>query len=383
MRTMFFITYSLQKKIIVTRLICFSWLLAKIISYKVWLASRLFPVVPPFDFLFAPQAVHVLFFILSLSCIAALLILPTNKILQWAVIIIELLSCSLDQNRWQSWEYQYIFLVLALLINRRNDRNALNTIAFIFISVYFFSGLGKMNAEFSGYLQRELVFLGIFKAKSSYSYNLLLYHLGYLFGLIEMLLGIGLAFRQTNKAVAFLLICMHLGILALLGPFGINYNVIIWPWNTAMILCLCVLFISGKPATFSFYFLKTGFNKIFIIFFGFLPFLNFFGYWDYFLSSSLYTYKPPEMYICIQDAGKNKALIPFTDNKQNLFICDSNSTLLNVWKWTMKEMNVPAYPEIRVYRKIKQQLLSRYPGMKATFIIYEYVDGRKRKTELK
>lgn len=374
---------SLQKKIIVTQLICFSWLLAKIISWKLWLASRFFPVVPPLNFLFAPPAVHVLFFILSLSCIAALLIFPTNKILQSCVIIIELLSCSLDQNRWQSWEFQYIFIVLALLINRRNERNALSTIAFIFISCYFFSGLGKMNAGFSGYLQRELVSLGIFKAKNSYSYNLLLYHIGYLLGLIEILLGIGLAFRQTNKAAAILLICMHLGILALLGPIGINYNVIIWPWNIAMILCIYVLFIRRETLIISFYFFRKGINTIFILFFGILPFLNFFGSWDYFLSSSLYTYKPPEMYICINDAGKNKVLLPFTNDKQNIFICDSNSVVLNVRTWSMKEMNVPAYPEIRVYKKIKEQILSRYPGMKATFIIYEYVDGRKIKTELK
>ncbi|MEO8112267.1 MAG: hypothetical protein ABI594_19625 [Ginsengibacter sp.] len=372
-----------QKKIIVTRIICFSWLLAKIISWKVWLASRLFPVIPPFDFLFAPQAVHLFLFVLSLSCIAALLIFPTNTVLQIGVIIIELLSCSLDQNRWQAWEYQYIFIVLALLINRRNERNALNTIAFIFISIYFFSGLGKMNAAFSGFLQRELIFLEIVKAKNSYSYNLLLYHLGYLLGLLEIFLGIGLAFMRTNKPAAILLICMHLGILALLGPFGINYNVIIWPWNIAIILYLYLLFIRRDPPTLSFHSLKNGWNKIFILFFGLLPFLNFFGYWDYFLSSSLYSYKPPEMYICIHDTEKNKALMPFAISKKSIFICDSNATVINVRTWSMKEMNVPAYPEIRVYKKIKQQLLSRYPGMNATFIISEYTDGIKRKTELK
>ena len=380
---MIFANLYRQKRIIITRVVCFSWLLAKIISWKVWLASRLFPVIPPFDFLFAPPAVHVIFFILSLSCIAALAIFPANKFLQGGVIIIELLSCSLDQNRWQSWEYQYIFIVLALLINRRNERNALSTIAFIFISGYFFSGLSKMNAGFSGYLQRELVSLGIFKVKDSYGYNLLLYHIGYLLGLIEMLLGIGLVFKQTVKVAAIFLICMHLSILALTGPFGINYNLIIWPWNIAMIFCIGVLFMRGEPLIISFYFLKVAFNKIFILFVGVLPFFNFFGYWDYFLSSSLYSYKPPDMYICIHDIGKNKALIPFTNSKQNIFICDSNSTLLNVLAWSMKEMNVPAYPEIRVYKKIKQQLLSSYPDMTATFIIYEYVDRRKRKTELK
>ncbi len=372
-----------RKKILITRIICLCWLVAKYISWKLWLSDRIFPVVPPFDFLFVPQAIHRAFFIISLLCIAALLIFPSKRILLISVIVIELLSCSLDQNRWQSWEYQYIFIILALLINRKNERVALNSIAFIFISVYFFSGLSKMNVAFSQYLQHQLVSLGIFKVKSSYSYNLLLYHLGYLLGLIEMLLGIGLAFKRTMKTGAVLLICMHVDILIFLGPFSINYNAIIWPWNVVMILCIYLLFINRSAVVLSKRSLTIGFNKIFILFFGLLPFLNFFGYWDYFLSSSLYSYKPPQMYICIRDTVNTKELIPFYTKKENTFMCDSNSALLSVWSWSMQEMNVPAYPEIRVYKKLKNQLLLSYPNMHATFIVYEYTNGETKRIELK
>lgn len=371
------------KTILVTRIICLCWLVAKIISSKLWLADRIFPVIPPFDFLHVSQAVHLIFYVISLACIAAILIFPSKRILLFSVIVVELISCSLDQNRWQSWEYQYIFIILVLLINRKKERVALNSIAFIFISIYFFSGLSKMNVAFSQYLQHQLVSLGIFKVKSSYSYNLLLYHLGYLLGLIEMLLGIGLSFKRTMKVAAILLICMHLGILIFLGPFGINYNAIIWPWNVAIILCIYQLFINRNSVVLSLRALTTGFNKIFVLVFGLLPLLNFFGYWDYFLSSSLYSYKPPQMYICIHNTEYNKALSPFYSTKVNTFMCDSNSTLLSIWSWSMQEMNVPAYPEIRVYKKLKDQLLLRYPNMHATFIVFEYKYGETKRIELK
>ncbi len=369
-------------KILIIRIVCLCWLVAKCISWKLWLAYRIFPVIPPFNFLIVPQSIHLVFFVISLSCIAALLIFPSKRILLISVIVIELLSCSLDQNRWQSWEYQYIFIILALLVNKKNERVALNSIAFIFISVYFFSGLSKINVAFSHYLQHQFVSLGIFKVKSSYSYNLLLYHLGYFVGLIEMSLGIGLAFKRTMKVSAVLLICMHFGILVFLGPFGINYNLIIWPWNVAMILFVYLLFINRNPIILSSLSLTTGFNKIIVLFFGLLPFLNLFGYWDYFLSSSLYSYKPPQMYICIHDTANNKAVSPFYTKRENTFMCDSNSALLNIWSWSMQEMNVPTYPEIRIYKKIKQQLLLRYPNMQATFIVYEYADGETKRMEL-
>ncbi|MEO6636701.1 MAG: hypothetical protein ABIN25_00405 [Ginsengibacter sp.] len=381
---MLFTNLSLKaKRILVTRVVCVSWLVAKSISWKLWLAYRLFPVVPPFDFLFVPQAVHLIFYIISLSCIAAVLIFPSKRILLLSVILIELLSCSLDQNRWQSWEYQYIFIMVAILINRRNEINALHSIAFIFISTYFFSGLSKINPGFSGYVQRELVSFGIFKVRDSYFYNLVIYHAGYLAGVIEMLLAAGLLFKRTLKAAAVLLICMHLGILILLGPLGVNYNIIIWPWNIGMIICIYLLFLNGDYFILSIISLKAGFNKVFILFFGLLPFLNFFGYWDYFLSSSLYSFKPPQMYICIHDTVRTHALSTFFIKNKHTFICDNSSTLLNVQSWSMQEMAVPAYPEIRVYKKIKDHLLSRYPNMQATFIIYKYAGGEIKRTELK
>ncbi len=89
------------------------------------------------------------------------------------------------------------------------------------------------------------------------------------------------------------------------------------------------------------------------------------------------------MYICIHDTANTKTLNPFYTKKENTFVCDSNSTLLSVWSWSMQEMNVPAYPEIRVYKKLKDELLSRYPAMQATFIVYEYANGETKRIELK
>jgi hypothetical protein len=371
-----------SKKIIVTRLICFFWLIAKVMSRKVWLADRLFPIVPPFNFLFVPSAIHLVLFILSLLALFALLVFPKKRLLQVSVIVIEVLSCSLDQNRWQPWEYQYVFIILALFINYKNDKNAVSVIAFIFISVYFFSGIGKMNPLFSISIRNKIALSGIFHESNSVVYEWLQYHIGHILGVIEILLSIGLLFQPFKKISALLLILMHLLIVAIFGPFGINYDRIIWPWNIVMILILYVFFIRNPLVSVSFQSIDLGWNRVIILFFGILPVLNFFGYWDYFLSSSLFSFKPPEMYICIHNPGSGKILQPFFSGDKNKFLCDSNSILLNVREWSFREMQAPAYPELRIYKSIKEQLVKRYPDMNATFTVYPYINGKKKRTEL-
>ena len=378
----FSISPGIDKRTTVIRLLCFFWLLAKAISWKVWLAHRLFPVVPPFEFLFVPPAIHLLLFILCLAALLGLLIIPWNRLLQVSVIIVEVMSCSLDQNRWQPWEYEYIFIMLALLVNYKIEKNALSSIAFIFASIYFFSGISKMNPVFSISVRNEIAGSAIVHLHNSALNGWLAYHLGYALGAMESLLGIGLFFRRTAKVSSILLIIMHLLILAILGPFGADYDRIVWPWNIFMIIILFVFFIAGKPVSISFHSARYGWNKLIVILFGILPVLNFYGYWDFYLSSSLFSSRPPEMYICIQHAGSGKVLQPFFGGYKSKLLCDSTSSMINVRDWSFKEMQSPVYPEIRVYKSMKEQLLLRYPDMSATFIVNPYNNGVKKKIRL-
>ncbi len=372
-----------SKKILITRIICCFWLIAKIISWKVWLANRLFPVVPPFDFLLVPSSIHLVLFILSLLVLLALFIFPTKKMLLVSVIVIEVISCLLDQNRWQPWEYQYIFMILALVINYKDEKTALSVISFIIASIYFYSGIGKMNSAFSQRILHILTRHGIFHANNSYLYNFLCYHIGHILGMIELLFSLGLLFKRTRKGAAILLILMHFLILVIFGPFGLNYDLIIWPWNVAMIFFIYVLFISQPTVSIKFPSEKIGWNTLIIILFGILPALNFFGYWDFFLSSSLFSFKPPDMYICIEKAGSSTDLQPFIDINKNRFLCDSGSQIVNVRTWSFQELRVPAYPELRVYKKIRTELLNRYADMRVTFVVLIYSNGRKERIELK
>src|SRR5690242_13786994 len=91
----------------ILRITCLFWLIAKLISYKVWFTARVFPVVPVFNGLdHVPSFVHGGLYFLSLLLLVVVVSKPSNKYFIIALIISELCSCLLDYTRWQPWEYQ-------------------------------------------------------------------------------------------------------------------------------------------------------------------------------------------------------------------------------------------------------------------------------------
>ncbi|MES2431491.1 MAG: hypothetical protein V4556_11165 [Bacteroidota bacterium] len=371
------------KSRLIIRATCIFWLIAKAISYKLWFSDREFPLVPPFDFLQASVNFHYIVYGISLVCLILLLISPEKKSFQIAVVIVEICACLFDQNRWQPWEYQYILTIIIFLINRKNEKNIIPVFLFMLAATYFYSGLGKLNPVFIQSIWHNLFLTKLFGISYDTAHQPYIHYAGYLFGLIEMILAIGLLYRKTQKKAIRLIILMHLIILALFGPLGLNYDHIIWPWNLLMISYFVILLwnIQRGETLYKSNPLKTGWNQLILVLFGIMPFFSLFGMWDYFLSSSLFSSRPTDMYICVP-ASVNTTLNKYFDNAQAP--CDSNSYLINTRSWAFDELMVPTYPQKRVYKKIKEDIQKKYPELHATYYIYTYENGRKKvKEELK
>ena len=113
------------------RLTCLFWIASKLICWKLWLADRLFPLIPPFDFLRLPANMHYVLFGFSLATLVLLMISPRKRSFQIAAIVIEVISCLLDQNRWQPWEYQYIFTLFIFVANKKDEANVKPILIFL------------------------------------------------------------------------------------------------------------------------------------------------------------------------------------------------------------------------------------------------------------
>lgn len=351
------------------RVTAFCWLMAKLIGWRMFTTYRLFPAVPVFGFLNSvPLPAHIFLYGIAVMLLLVIMIIPKNKVFIFCLLIAETTSCLLDINRVQPWDYQYLFIFFVFLVNAFGDKKSLSLFALIMASTYIYGGLGKLNAGFLHTVWSKMLlqqFLDIAQQKAMHPAIL---NLGYSVGAFEILAGGGLLFSKTRKQEAWLLIVMHAFILVFLGPFGLKYNMVIWPWNAAMIAYLFLLFIKQNELTFTSATFFKGWNIVVTACWIVLPALNFIGFWDDYLSSAMYSGKLHEMVICVGDTSKCRPLQRFCMPDQRRFCNGGN--YINLQYWSMSETKMAPYPEVRVYRQIAEKLEKQYPEASFSFIYF-------------
>jgi hypothetical protein len=129
----------------------------------------------------------------------------------------------------------------------------------------------------------------------------------------------------------------------------------------AMIGYLYIVFIYQKQTVISLKPMFHRWNNLVFICWGILPMAGIFGYWDGFLSSSIYSGKSPAMVICISDTSKCRELAPYY-NKVPVKYCGNGSTGIILQTWGLVETNMIANPELRVYKLMQKKLEKKYAG---------------------
>jgi hypothetical protein len=338
------------------------------LSPKLWISSRLYPLIPLFPGLphLSSPLDYVLFGILFLLLAAIGMASQPRGYILGFVALLSFLAL-LDQTRWQPWAYLYLFMLLAIACFswKRDDIQgatySLNICRLIVIATYFYSGLQKINPRFAG---------GVFSLlgpEASHHPGLIL--LGYTAAVFEVAIALGLLTRRFRNLAAVGGVLMHLFIL-FSCIFIYKWNSVIWPWNVAMMGLLFLLF------------WQTNFNfkeilwrnplklqKVALVLFGILPVFSFFGWWDSYLSASLYSANVPVGNIFVGEPVKSELPKPVQHYVQNL---TGIGNVLRIQDWALGELNVPPYPALRAYRRIGGEIC-RYSNNSpdVTLIVHE------------
>ena len=351
------------KSILLLRITCVCWLLSKLISWRLWTTFRILPTAPVFEGLNAmPSTVHSILFGAAILLMVIACFKGTKPIII-ALLITELLSCLLDQNRWQPWEYQYIFIFFAFAINRDKPKSIAVIVVLTLASTYFFGGINKLNPIFLHTVWGNTLLRFFFENHPRIWHLHWLYYGGYLIGILEIIAGLGLLYGKTQTKSAVFLIAMHVGILVLFSPAALNINQVILPWNIALLLYLYVIFLRDKIKLPLYESVVFKWNKLFILFWVILPALSFVGFWDKALSSNLYSGRLPQMIVYINNVDACKELQPFYFKKER-----PRGAKLNMLNWAFIETNTPGYMDIRVYNIIKKKLIAKYRGAGFKFV---------------
>ncbi len=322
-------TEAPQAHAVLEVVISISLLAALLLSPKLWLSSRSYPLTPVVSFLKPisfPFDYATFGMMLVLLTAIVFIAKPTKSMLGF--VFLAFLYALFDQSRWQPWFYQYVFMLAAL----NWPRSGLQTCRLIVVSVYFWSGIQKINSVFIhdvfpwmlGPLTR------VIPAAAK------VYPLGYIAPFIEIGIGIGLLTKKFRTPAIFAALMLHLFILVSL--FLRHWDTIIWPWNAAMAFFVVALFwkrkISGRAILW-----KS--KKLVLVMFGILPALSLFNLWDSYLSFALYS----------GNVSEGRILSKTLDQTE-------------IYHWSYRELNVPPYPEARIFKQVARRLCKEDPDLK-------------------
>lgn len=331
-----------------------------LLSQKLWLSERTYPHCPVADWLpSVPPPLDTTWFRTLLALLAGIAVVPRSRwrirtivgsmslttvhnCLIAAFVGLAALLSLWDQSRWQPWFYQYLFMLAAFAFTK--DEQPLAACRFIMAATYFWSGVQKFNARFVSETLPWLLtpFLAPELSKEVASW-------GWAVSFIEAGIGLGLLIPRTRLVAVFAVLGMHASLLYCLGPFGHNWNSVVWPWNITMMALAVILFWQTpnvsvrdilRPATVH--------GCVVVLLFGVMPAFNFVGLWDSYLSAALYSGNTVDADILVSEEVYAKAPAPV---QKHIYW---NGEHYEVWlqSWSIEEMNVPPYPARRVFRKI-------------------------------
>ena len=326
-----------------------------LLSWRLWVSPRAYPLSPVAGWwpVLAP-AVETALVGTLMAAVALGALVRRGRWLLWVGVLAALVLAAGDQSRWQPWFYQYV-VMLGLLGccpsgegegAERRRRGVLDACRVVVAGTYVYSGLQKFNVSFA-----TGTFPWLVEPLVPDEARRLVESGALLVPVLEAAIGVGLLVPQLRGAAALGAVGMHGLILACLGPWGHDWNTVVWPWNVAMAACVLVLFWRTPEVT-ARSILWPGRSAVrwaALLLFGAAPALCFFGRWDPYLSAALYSGNTlhAELVVSAEACGRlpAEARKYAREDFEGGFVIDCS-------EWAMGELNVPAYPAERVFRDV-------------------------------
>lgn len=335
--------------------VCLGLLLGIFFSHELWFPlTRSFPRVPMF--IESPVLVDRLLTIILIISLLSIMFSLQLKFFSVTAISSLVLLTLFDQMRLQPWVYQYLLLLIILTLHQwqREDESVSNQTLglaqLIIAGLYFWSGLQKLNFTFS----HESLPMLLEPLQSILPANTPFVWLGISIALLETFVGVGLLFRKTRNLSVCFAVVMHGIILALL--IAKNYNSIVWIWNATLVVIVVIVFWKNDVSIRQLFITSNSNSwkiitaKVITIVSLLLPILSFADLWDMYLSGALYSGNVEVGVVKIDDAAFEK--LPPKARETVFRTKSTNEQMLPLFEWAIAELNVPAYPQQRVFKKV-------------------------------
>jgi hypothetical protein len=352
------------------RILLMAMLSTWLLSSKVWMTDRNFPVIPILDGIPAlPSPFDYLFYsILIVLGIYQAMYLENKRT---KIVLFSLLAFLMigDQMRWQPYNVQYFLMIAGLFFFPEKRVPLIKCFQMIVVVFFIFSGIQEINTVFI-----EQIFpwmIAPLAEKFPAKIEPYLLGGGYLFPLISIAAGITLMIPKSRNVGVYLAISVQAFYFYSLSPLGNDWNHAILPYNVAMGFFSYLLFFNTKNEFKTMLWSKDfRYHQVAVIFFAVLPLLSFAGLYDRMQSFNTYSGKAwyAKIYVTEELAEKLPDGV-----KRYIYRPVDGEPYIETTYWSVDALRVSPYSEKRVYEQLKNYICTFAEGeCPAKLEIYSY-----------
>lgn len=237
----------------------------------------------------------------------------------------------LDLNRLQVWVWMWgIFWIIDCLAGERSPAHA-----WVLAGVYAWGGFNKISPWFVDNFDWFCEAFALTRPLSG------VVAAAYGAAVFEMLMGLLLLWAPARKWAVGGVLGLHVYILAVIGPFGHQWNAVVWPWNLAMMGWVWYFFIQHPPDLFQ----KNRANATAIVLTWILPLLHWWNAWPAALSWTMYANTQREATLRSETGLPCPTLQTIWERKA---VYDR---YLTIDDWAYEEIRVPAFNSLRNFER--------------------------------
>lgn len=320
----------------------------------------------------------------------ALVALRRDSAMSWRPMVLIAVSFAAlfisNQHRLQPWAYQsWLYAIVFAGVMPRSVRGYVTLLT---ISIYTYSALGKFDQQFlktvgPGMIGTLLRLVGI-EGGDGANERLRWWTESavYLLPTAELAIAGMLVFSRTRRVGAVAAIAMHVSLVVILGPLGLGHSAAVLAWNLFLAVQAWMLFfradssilfndcgdvadaVSRPPAAR----VAAGGVAIAALLLPMLerrPSGEVYGYWDHWLSWSLYSPHTSRVEIQVHETAMS-SLPDVVEKFARAGEEDDGWVTILIDRWSLAELSVPVYPQARfqlgLAHEIALQLDSRKDG---------------------
>jgi hypothetical protein len=317
-------------------------------TWRLWLPDSDFPAIPVGPWPFGTSYLDVgsvVGIVIGLGCIV---IDKNGKRTPFLLVILGfLIAFACNQHRLQPWAYQAVLHAIAIFA--LGHHAARGWIMVISIGIYFYSACGKFDFQFLHTVGQEFISPVLGTSEGPPSRLRLL--LAAILPTTELFIAVGLCLPKTRWYAGTAAIGMHVALIVALGPWLLGHSLGVLLWNAWLSFMAWALFVAPyepppqvTPTPTRGWSAMAG--KALLIFSLLLPLAERYGYWDHWLSWSLYSPHTSRV-----DIEVHRSAILSLPKASQRFIDDDEDGdgwhSLSIDKWSLATLGAPVYPQAR------------------------------------